>query len=57
MTDTTPSTDECVHHWMLSTPGRDSTMGVCAHCNAVRDFTGANKQRPGSVWRKDSTSK
>lgn len=57
MTDTTPSTDECVHHWMLSTPGRDSTMGVCAHCNAVRDFTGANKQRPGSVWRKDSTTK
>jgi hypothetical protein len=56
MTEAGPSTNECVHRWLLSTPGRDVTAGVCAHCGEERGFTGANKQRPGTVWRKGPTT-
>jgi hypothetical protein len=33
----------CVHHWLLSRPGPNASTGVCTHCGATRDFTGANK--------------
>jgi hypothetical protein len=56
MADETRTTDACVHHWMLSTPDRDLTAGVCTQCGATRSFTGANKTRPGSTWRKTATS-
>lgn len=46
MTELEGTDDACVHRWILSAPSHDVTPGVCAHCGAERDFTGANKQRP-----------
>lgn len=42
----------CVHRWALATPSGDQTPGVCSRCGATRSFTGANKSRPASTWRK-----
>ena len=55
MAEDEQATTVCVHHWLLSTPGRELTAAVCTQCGETRGFTGANKTRPASTWRKRST--
>jgi len=36
--ESVPTTQTCVHHWMLSSPVGGTTSGLCRDCGAVRDF-------------------
>lgn len=52
MTEDGTTAEVCVHRWSLSAPVGEETQGVCSRCGASRSFSGANKSRPASAWRK-----
>lgn len=47
MTQVEAPEKQCTHHWMLTSPLREVSGGICKHCGAVRDFLG---KADGSVW-------
>ncbi len=38
MLESTTVVGDCVHHWMLATPGPDGTAATCTNCGADRLF-------------------
>lgn len=47
--DTLPN--ECVHHWLLTSPKREVSEATCRLCGAERDFMESDSRSPWNVGR------
>ncbi|MGD9892021.1 MAG: hypothetical protein AB7R89_21625 [Dehalococcoidia bacterium] len=44
------SSPECQHHWRIAAPNGATSMGVCKHCGAEREFANSTSE---SIWDND----
>ena len=45
MLESTTVASDCVHHWLLATPGPEGTSATCTNCGAARPTLRAPKPR------------
>ena len=46
------ATETCNHHWVIDSPSGPTSIGICKHCGAVKEFT---NYLPYSSWDDDRT--
>lgn len=43
---------ECRHHWVIESPSGATSIGICKHCGAVKEF---GNYMPFSSWEDDNS--
>lgn len=50
-----PPVAKCPHHWLIERPDRETSVGVCKYCGAVRSFSNEQFRRPMTMRRSESS--